>query len=94
MQSIHVFFDIENFADFRWKIADSSRTHGMCHVIHVVFGPLKVRYDCPKFHHCRIYMREFMEGEPTIREEPQKILSWLGLILAKISWKKETKLFP
>ena len=72
MQSIHVFFDIENFADFERKIDDSSRTHGMCHVIHVEFGPLKVRYNCAKFNHCRICMREFMEGGLTFCEEPQK----------------------
>ena len=30
--------DIAKFADFLWKIADASRTHGMCHVIHVFFG--------------------------------------------------------
>ena len=72
MQSIHVFFDIENFADFRRKIVDSSTTHGMCHVIYIVFGHLKVRYNCAKFHHCRICMTEFMEGEPTICETPQK----------------------
>ena len=38
MQSIHVFLDIAKFADFWWKIADVSRTHGMCHVIKIFFG--------------------------------------------------------
>ena len=38
MQSISVFPDIEKLADFRWKNADISRTEGLCHVIHIVFG--------------------------------------------------------
>ena len=37
MQSIHVFLDIEKFADFQWKITVVSRTHGKCHVIHLFF---------------------------------------------------------
>ena len=38
MQSISVFLDIANFADFRWKKADVSRTYWVCHVIHIFFG--------------------------------------------------------
>ena len=38
MESIFVFLDIEKFADFRYKNIDVSRTQGMCHVIHIVFG--------------------------------------------------------
>ena len=37
MQSIHLFLDIAKFADFEWKIADISRTQGVCHVIHIFF---------------------------------------------------------
>ena len=38
MESIFVFLDIEKFADFWYKNIDVSRTQGMCHVIHIVFG--------------------------------------------------------
>ena len=38
MQSISVFFDIGKFVEFRRKTADVSRTQGVCHVIHVLFG--------------------------------------------------------
>ena len=38
MQSIPVFLEIGKFVDFRWKNADVSRTQGLCHVIHIVFG--------------------------------------------------------
>ena len=37
MQYISVFIDITKFADFRQKIADVSRTQGVCHVIHKFF---------------------------------------------------------
>ena len=33
-----VFLDIAKFADFRKINADISRTQGVCHVIHIVFG--------------------------------------------------------
>ena len=38
MQSVYVFLDITKFADARRKNADVSRTHGVCHVIHIFFG--------------------------------------------------------
>ena len=38
MQSIHVFLDKAKFVDFRRKIADVSRSQGVCHVIHIFFG--------------------------------------------------------
>ena len=39
MESTSVFIDIAKFAGFLWKIADVSRTQGMCHVIHIFFQP-------------------------------------------------------
>ena len=33
MQSLSVFLDIAEFADFWWKNADVSRTQRICHVI-------------------------------------------------------------
>ena len=88
MQSISVFLDIKNFADFRWKNTDVSRTQGVCHVIHIFLDLLKVRYNCAKLHHCRICVKDFRERgapspspppPPTIREQPQKCPSWIGL---------------
>ena len=38
MQSISVFRDIAKFADFCRKNTNVSRTEGMCHVIHILFG--------------------------------------------------------
>ena len=38
MESISVFFDVAKFADFWLKNADVSRTQGVSHVIHIVFG--------------------------------------------------------
>ena len=37
MQSISVFSDKAKFADFRWKIADVSRTQKVCYTIHISF---------------------------------------------------------
>ena len=37
MQSILVFLDIAKFADYRWKIADASRTQGVGYVIYIFF---------------------------------------------------------
>ena len=38
MQSISIVLDTVKFADFRSKNADANRTHGVCHVIHILFG--------------------------------------------------------
>ena len=38
MESISVFLDIAKFADFWLKNADVSRSQGVRHVIHIVFG--------------------------------------------------------
>ena len=35
LQSVSAFFDITTFSVFRWKNADVSWTHGVCHIIHV-----------------------------------------------------------
>ena len=46
---------------------------------------LWVRYNCAKFHHCRISKTDFREEgpfcPPLIREQPQKSSSWIGLKL-------------
>ena len=38
MQSISIFLYTAKFADFRWKNSGVSRTHGVCHVIHMFYG--------------------------------------------------------
>ena len=38
MQSIFVFPDVTNVADFRGKSADVSRTQGVCHAIYIFLG--------------------------------------------------------
>ena len=44
-----------------------------------------VRYNCAKFHNCRICVTDFREGAflppPPIRERPRKSPSWVGLRL-------------
>ena len=76
MQFIRVFLDIAKFADFPRKIAGVSRTHGMCHMIHIFLDLFKGRYNCAKFQYCRICVTDFREGAilapPSIREQPQK----------------------
>ena len=42
--------------------ADVSRTKGLCHVIHLVSGSFLGKYNCSKFHHCRILLTDFREG--------------------------------
>ena len=38
MESISAFLDIAKFANFRGENTYVSRTQGVCHVIHIVFG--------------------------------------------------------
>ena len=70
MQSIPVFLDIPNFADF-------SGNQWVCLVICIFFGSsLGKVYKCAKFHHCRICEKDFREGDilpwGAIREQPCK----------------------
>ena len=64
MQSISVFLDIAKFADFRWKNADVSRTQEVCHVISIFFGSSLGRYNCAKFHQCKICVTDFKDSNP------------------------------
>ena len=38
MEFVSVFPDITKCADFQWKVADFSRTQGVCHVIYINIG--------------------------------------------------------
>ena len=72
-QSMPVFLDITKFADFRWKIAYISRNLGGCNVIHLFLDLFQVRFNCAKFHYCRICVNDFREEEafwPPILEQP------------------------
>ena len=40
---IYMFFDIAEFADFRWKNADVSEIQGVCPLIHTLFGSFLVK---------------------------------------------------
>ena len=37
-RNLFAFYDRTKFSDFRWKIADVSRSQGVCHMIHIFFG--------------------------------------------------------
>ena len=46
------------------------------------FGLLWVRYNCAKFHHCRMCGTDLKREslfDPSIREQPRKGPSWIGL---------------
>ena len=55
---------ILDIAKFPVKNADVSRTQGVCQVIYIFSGSSWVKYNCVKFHHCRICMTDFREGGP------------------------------
>ena len=82
MQSISVFLE---FADFRWKKLMSAELKETVTWFIYFLDLLCIRYNCPKFHHCRICVTDFMEGgvifAPPIREQPRKSTSWIGLRL-------------
>ena len=62
MQSLSVFLDITKVHDFRWKNANVSRTHGVCHMIYIFLDLLYVRCNCAKFYHSRICATDFKEA--------------------------------
>ena len=64
MQSIPVFLDITKVVlDFLWNNADICSTQRLCHVIFFFFlDLLEIRYNCAKFHYCRICVIDYKEG--------------------------------
>ena len=80
---------------FAVKNADVSKTQEVCHVIHIFFYLLSVRYNSAKFHHCRICVTDFREWGPfcspppphRIREQSQKSPSWIELMYLLIELK-------
>ena len=84
MQSISVFLDIAKFANFRWKMLMSAEFKA-CITWFVYFSDLLL-LKCAKFHRCRIYVTDFMEGggggsylPPLICGQPWKGPSWIRL---------------
>ena len=63
MRSISVFLDISKSVDFQRKISDVNRAQEVFHVIHTFFGSSLGKYSSTKFHHCRICVKDFSEGE-------------------------------
>ena len=76
MQSIHVFPDILKNDDFRRKTLMSAELKGCVTLFMYFLDLLQVRYNCVKFHQCRICVTDFREGglfwPHAIREHPQK----------------------
>ena len=63
MQSISLFFDVAEFADFRWKNVAVSRTQGYVTLLTYTFlGLFWVTYNCAKFQYCRICSTDFRQG--------------------------------
>ena len=81
MQSVPVFFYITKFAE---KIVMSAKLRGCVTWVTYFLDLLQVRYNCAKFHHCRICVNDFSEGglfAPPIREQYRKCSSWIGLMI-------------
>ena len=92
---------IAKFVDSRWKNADASRTQGCVAWFTYFLDLLWVRYNCAKFHYCRIYVTDFREGgpfctppPPPIHEQPRKSPSWVGLKLLAILIQGLKGIFP
>ena len=61
---------IAKFVDSWWKNADVSRTQGCVAWFTYFLDLLWVRYNCAKFHYCRIYVTDFREGGPFCTPPP------------------------
>ena len=68
MQSISVFLDIAKFTDFLLKMLMSAELKGCVKSFIHFLDLLWVRYNCAKFHHCRICVTDFRKIP--IREQP------------------------
>ena len=62
MQSVSVFLDITKAAGFREKILMSADIKMCANLFVYVLNLLWVRYNCAKFHHCRICVRDLRKG--------------------------------
>ena len=64
--SISILLDVTKIVDFWWEYTDVSRTQEVCQVIYMCLYLLWVRYNCVKFHHCRM-CRKFQRVGPFCR---------------------------
>ena len=81
MQSISVFLDKQNLLISGDKMLMSAELR-VCVTWFIYFLDLLcVRYNCAKFHHCRICVTDFGDvgPHPPIREQPRKSPSWIRL---------------
>ena len=92
MQSIFVSLDIAKFVDLQWKKCWCQQNSNVCVTWFIYFFDLlRVRYNCAKFHYCRICVKDFREGDffaphlPPICEEPLFGPSWIELIIHELS---------
>ena len=72
-----IFICIPWYSNICWFLANDanvSRIQRVCHVIHIFFNLLWVRYNCSKVHQCWICVAGFKEGAfaYSIRRQPQK----------------------
>ena len=81
MRSLSVFFDITKLNDFCWRVY---------HVIHFFFlDLLYIRYNCAKFHYCRIWVTAFTEASFFSTLQPWAAPEMLFLNIPYIQPKKE-----
>ena len=80
MEFISVFLDIAKFADSRKKMLMSAEPKGYVMWFVQFLEILQVRYNCAKFHYCRICVRDFREGglfdpHPSVSSSQKAILN-------------------
>ena len=77
------------------KCWSQQNSGGVSRDSYIIWIFVMLRYNCAKFHHCRICVTEFREGAflpPPIHEQPQKCPSWIGLNNTKIYRQKKKKI--
>ena len=83
--NLYLYFLIQqNLLISEEKMLISAKLRGCVTWLIYFLDLLYVRYNCAKFHHCRICVTDFREAvaflaPPPIREQPQKCPSWIGL---------------
>ena len=87
MQFLSVFLNVTKVTDFRWRNASFSKLK-YCVTLFIYFLDfLYVRYNCAKFHHCRICVTDFREKglfcSLRIREQSQK--GWIRLTIKDVN---------
>ena len=78
-----VFLDMAKLTDFWWKMLMSVKIKGSVTLFTYFLDVLYARYNCAKFHRCRICVTDFMEGvfmapPPHLLAAPERPI-WVGL---------------